>query len=631
MQRNSLVSIIAIAILVAAAIFLINGNLLSISGSLGGCSNCNSVGQISGGVITSIQNVQFLSNYAGLNGAVYLVTFVINGAGQALQGTQTTLAQGINSTYATHSNNQVSINYKLNSEQIEIPYTYSGYRLYQWGYTPIQTGWVAPSCAFGIVCSNEYPSGSNYNTTIAAGVYVGSIPESYLAGEVASYAQACASSGALNPIVVMTGQGTISGIIASSEAVSLMCIAPVQSKVATVYNPGAYSMLINASVTFTNGTTTQTLYLNSQQPSAYYANTLYAQIYGYTSSGRNIITSFPTVVVFNNDTSKVVNPFSVGSGLTASASTYTGTFPSGWLQTPLVLQGVTVSNVYAWSPVDSGILESNQNLNNYLYVEQNTSPTAQMQINLNGGSPYGILNITNNPEFYPEVQLAAKVSTLGVYVPVVEPKITLVSPSNLTFQSGSEQTVTFSVYNNASVAGGAYLSGACGNSTFSTSNFNIPAGVTVPISVAITSPYNPNLANEDITCMATVFSSSFSVYHSSVSFGAVVKPNCPTGYIYQNNLDCKPITPTLNNTNKTNVCAAGYGYNSGACVPVNVCPPHYYLNTSIVPPTCEPSIPQQGIGIGWYVLAGAGIIGGAYLFSRRSGAGKVKRSKGGLI
>lgn len=634
-DKHAFISVVAIAALVVIAVMLSTGQQLSFAGVSSGCNNCQSAGQIVGGVITGIQNVQFLSNYGNLNGAAYLVTFVINGAGQALQGTQTQLAQSINSSYSTHTNNQVSINYKLNSEQIEVPYTYSGYHLFQWGYTPLSTGWTNSSCPFGIVCSNSYPSGDNYNTTIAAGVYVGSVPEGYIAQEVSSYAAACANSGASNPVVVMTGQGTISGLIASSEAVSLMCISPVQSKVATIYNPGAYNININASITFSNGTIT-TMYLSSQHPSTYYDNILYAQIYGYENSGRNIITSFPTVVVFNNKTAKVVNPFSTATGLGASATTYTGAFPSEWIQTPLVLQGVTISNVYAWTPITSGIQSNNQALNNYLYVEQNTSPTAQMQINFSGGSPYGILNITSNPEFYPQVQLVAKLNTLSIYIPVAEPKITSISPSQLTFQSGSAQTVTFDVYNNASVAGGAYISGSCGSSTFSTPNFNVGAGQTVPISTSITSPYNPNLANEDITCIATVYSSSYSIYHNNINFQAVVKPNCPSGYIYQNNANCAPISPTLNNTNKTAVCAAGYKYENGACIPVNVCPTGYQLNSSIVPPTCEPEPVQQGIGIGWYILAGAIIIAVVYLFSRGAGKGRVrikvaKNSGGGIL
>jgi hypothetical protein len=623
-KTNALIGIFVVAVLVVAAFFIMHGNTLSFINTAS-CNNCQSVGQIVGGIITSIQNVQFLSNYASLNGAAYLVTFVINGAGQALQGTQAQLAQGINSSYATHSNNQVSINYKLNSEQIEVPYTYSGYHLYQWGYTPINTGWTNSSCPFGLVCSNSYPSGDNYNTTIAAGVYVGSIPEAFIAQEVSSYANACASSGASNPIVVMTGQGTISGLIASSEAVSLMCVAPVQSSVATVYNPGAYKLLINASITFTNSTTTATVYLNSQQPSAYYDSTLYAQIYGYTSSGRNIITSFPTVVVFTNGTDKVVNTFDAGALLSSTVS-YTGAFPSGWIagQNPLELQGVRITNVYSWQALTGAIQQSNQDLNNYLYAPQATSSASGMKIYLSGGSPYGVLNITSNPEFYPEVQLVAKLSTLGVYIPVVEPKIQSVSPNPTSFQSGSAQTVTFDVYNNASVAGGAYISGSCGSSTFSTPNFNVGAGQTVPISTSITSPYNPNLANEDITCIATVYSSSYSIYHNNINFQAVVKPNCPSGYIYQNNANCAPISPTLNNTNSTNVCAGGYKYENGACVPVNVCPTGYYLNSTVVPPTCDPSPVSQGIGWGWYLLAGVIIVAAVYLLSRGTGKGKSR-------
>lgn len=603
-NQKSIAPVLILVAIVVALIYFYGGNTFA-SGyleSTNGCSNCQSASQIVGGVITSIQNVQFLSNYAGLNGQAYLVTFVINGAGQALKGTQNQIAKGINSSYDTYSNNPVSINYNLNSEQIEVPYSYSGYHLYQWGYTPIKTGWVAPSCPFGLVCSNSYPSGSNYNTTIGAGVYTGSIPEAFIEQEVQSYVSSCSGSGAINPIVVMTGQGTASGLIASSEAISLMCIAPVQSSIATVYNPSSYNININASVTFSNGTTPETIYLNSQQPSGYYDNILYAQIYGYTNSGKNIITNFPTVVVFSNDTEKVVNPFSAASGLSASTA-YSGAFLSTWEQNPLQLQGVTIYSVFSWASITSGIQSSNQNLNNYLYLEQNTSASSQMKINMQGGSPFGILNITSNPEFYPEVQLVAKVNTLNPYIPVVAPHIIAVSPSQPDFQSGSSQTVTFDVYNNASISGAAYISGSCGSSSFSTPNFNINGTQTVPISVSINSPYNPNLANEDITCVATVYSSSFSIHQSSINFQATVKPNCPSGYIYQNNLDCVAEKPTLNNTNTTNECAVGYQYANGACVPVNVCPTNYYLNSTIKPPTCEP-IPQtqQGINPIWYIV-----------------------------
>lgn len=639
-KKNNLITVAIIAILVVVAIWISSGHLLALSSV--GCNNCNSPNaQISGGTILSLQNVQFLSNYGGLNGAAYLVNFVINGAGQALQGTQAQLTNDINnatdSNYATRSNNQVSINYNLLNEQLQIPYAYSGYNLFKWGYTPLLPSWQAPSCPLGVVCSNTYANQSNYNTTIAAGVYVGSVPQAFIEQETESYVSACLNSGASNPIVVITGQETGEGIIASSEAISLMCIAPAQSDIAAVYtNTGSYSINVNTSITFTNTTTSGTIYLNSQKSSGYYNNILYAQIYGYENSGRNIITSFPDVVVFGNNTAKVVNPFSTGSGLTASSTTYTGTFPSTWLQTPLVLQEVTIPNVYAWTPVKNGINSNNQAVNNYLYIEQNTSETSQMKINFNGGSPYGTLNITSNPEFYPEVQLVAKLSTLAVYIPVVIPKITSVSPSQVTFQSGSAQTVTFNVYNNASVTGSAYISGSCGSSTFSTPNFNVAAGQSAAISTSILSPYNPNLANEDITCIATVYSSSFSIYHSSITFQAVVKPNCPSGYIYQNNENCQPISPTLNNTNSTDVCAAGYKYENGACIPINICPTNYYLNTNMTPPTCEPSpVQQSGIGVGWYILGGAIIIAAVYLFSKRGGNTRIRISKsakrGGIL
>ncbi|MGC8580537.1 MAG: hypothetical protein ACP5MB_10855, partial [bacterium] len=611
---------IVLLLLLIAAITMFRGSLLAI-----GYQTPPTPSPIQGGTVTSIQNVSFFSNYPGLQGSAFLVNFVVNGNGQALQGTQSQIAKGINSSYATYTNNPVSISYSLNNEQVVAPYYYSGAHLYEWGYTPVMVKWTAPACPMGLFCANTYPSGSNYNTTIIAGAYIGSIPYSFLAQEVGSYVQACQNSGALNPITVITAQvsGSIMHGITNGEQISLMCIAPVQTSIGSVFQSnGTYSVNANVSIVFSNGTSTETINLNSSHPSAQYDNLMYAQIYGYLPSGRNIYSGdFPSVIIFSNSTPsqtnyKIVNPISPSSVLSASATTYTGSFPYSWLQTPLNLGGLTLTNVFSYGYLVDNINQQNQNLNNYLYAPQNTSAYSNMQVNFKSGVPYGVINITSNPELYPEVQLVAKLSTLGVYVPVVAPKIVSVSPSQVSFQSGSAQTVTFTVYNNATVSGSAYITGACGNVTFSTPNFNIPAQGTAQESVVIPAPYNPNLANEYLTCVATVYSSSFSIYHSSTNFQAIVKPNCPAGYIYQNNQNCQPVSPTLNNTNKTAVCAAGYKYENGACVPVNVCPPGYYLNSTMTPPTCEPTPVQPQNNYLLYIIIVILVIIVVLLFSK---------------
>ena len=91
-NNNKIILIAIIAIL--GFIFLSRSNFSSFSivptqlcssvpSSIQGVSCANQVN----GVITSLSQIQINSNFAPLNGEVWLVNFVLNGAGQSLVGT----------------------------------------------------------------------------------------------------------------------------------------------------------------------------------------------------------------------------------------------------------------------------------------------------------------------------------------------------------------------------------------------------------------------------------------------------------------------------------------------------------------------------------------------------------------
>jgi hypothetical protein len=607
-------------------IFLIVGAALYFGAGSSSHTFFNSTVQANGRA-TSISNVQFLSNYKNIDGPAYLVNFVVDGSGQSLNGTQSYIAKGINSSYSTSSNKQVSINFALTKESLMIPYPYMGAKLYQWGYSQVQVTYTPPGCPFGEQCQVGFTSDGSFNA--AETRYIGGTDNDYLYRVVNGFSQACkatANGGSVvNPVAVAV-QAQIAGIV----GYNLRCIAPTQTQIATIYNSGDAHVAYNLSVMFSNGTVSQTMRLSDLKTSDSYSNILYAAVYGQLPSGKSILTSYPSIATArtgstftNGQSTMLVNPLSTSAVLSGSASTYTGAFPTQWLVKNVNIGSTVVSDLYDLGTLQSSITEQNQNLNRYLYAPQNSSiATTKGTILFSQGSPYLSIDMTSQPAYYPEVQLIAKVSTLAVYVPVSVPQILSVNPNPVTFQSGSQVTETFMVKSN--VTGSAYISGACGSVTFSSSNFNLPAGQTVPVQVVIQSPVNSNLANTQVTCQATAYSSQFSIYSSTVSFSGTVKPNCPDGYIYQDGLTCKPIGGSLNNTNQTNVCAAGYKYENSVCVPTNFCPTGYILNTSVTPNKCDPSggSTGQGIGIGWYIVGGVAVIVVIVLLSNRGNSGR---------
>lgn len=627
---------ILLAVFIAAAVAILSlhlGGYLSFAS--GSSVATNSTAPIQGGTVTSLSSVKFLSNFAGLNGPAYLVGFTINGQGQSLNGTQGSIAQGINSSYSTHADNPVSITYALENESIAVRYQFQGTKLYAWRYVPVGIDYQNSTCGFGFVCSSSDPNASTY--TFAVGTYLGFNTEQYLLQRVDAFAASCASAPVSHPTTVYIGQAA--GSAFGSVSVELGCVAPFQVPMATIYQPYSQQLKLNASVTFTNSSYTCTIPLSDMHDSGSCGSTVYAQISGYAMSSNPMPVGYPSVADFYPNASivntslltgtyKQINQLPASSALLADSDTYTGQFPSSWLEANLVIDGLTVQNVYSLSQLSDSIASQNSNLNTFLYQPQNYTMLSRFDPSDNTG----YIDVSRAPIEYPEVQLVAKLATLSPYIPVAKPIITGVTPSRPVFQSGSAATLTFTVYNNASAGASFGISGACGNSTFSAQPVYAQpfASVTVPVSVQ--SPANPGLNNLVAPCSATAYSSSYSIFSSTFSFNSTVRPNCPSNYKYVNSLTCQPIGPTLNNTGgnqSANECPAGYEFLNGVCVAVNNCPVGYFENVTVSPPVCEPiSSPKNG-GANIYaiVLFIAIVAGLAFLGGRRRRGSRRRRTK----
>ena len=235
--------------------------------------------------------------------------------------------------------------------------------------------------------------------------------------------------------------------------------------ISSIYTSSNAHLYINASVTFTNTTLTHTMYLTNTNDSSAYANLLYAQIYGYTGSGQSIPTaSAPMVLLPTNGGKPIVTPAFQQSSILDNINT---AFPGTWLNVIQNIGGLPVQNIYTQSNLVAGINQANNQSQNIFYPQQPTSGWAGLNVT-NAGQVVGTLNVSSNPPYYPEVQLIAKLSTLAIYIPVAKPTITNIQPNPVYIQSGAQNSVIATVFNNASISSSVSISGACGNTTFST-------------------------------------------------------------------------------------------------------------------------------------------------------------------
>ncbi len=609
--------VITIILILAAIVFSYGyvNHLFSISGT----ASCNAAvtnlqcGQQVNGVVTSLSQVTLASNYGPLNcKSCWLANFVLNGGGQYLFGaTAQQIASQFNSSSSVKNNYAINIQAKLNYQKLVIPYTYSGTSLNLLKSEPIvfNFGWFTNGAGLLTSCYQTNQTASNPSYTVGC---TGQASNSDYLSVLQAYSNECSSGGGY-AFLVASGAATIGGVT-MGNAYQIDCLAVTSGTAGLVYSPGSPKISENLSIIYSNSTNTHTFYLTSASPQASYSNQLYAQIWGYSVGSLNtyIGTTSPTLIVEPSGTSLAL------PNIPISTIESLDTFQISSLQSAgLNFNNVPISNIYNPQPFLSGIGQQNTQVNNLLSSPlQGSSPFANIQILGYGGegryidaftgAPYeGIVDVTSNPVYYPEIQLISNAASLGITIPIAYPKIFSVSPNPIVIQSGAQATATFMISNNATVSGSAYIiiNAQNGTQIAETQDFSIPAQGTAQESVQIPA-YDPYLANLNTNFIATIRSAQMTSIYSSFSFPVVIKPNCALGSTYINNTSCQSTTST---------CVSGYAWNGTGCHPICSSPSIFNATTQ----SCYvPLRTNISIGEGWYIFAAIIVVVIIYLLYR---------------
>jgi len=619
MRRNGKVVVGLIIVLLLGLLIFSSGHFLSFYNY----NQCTSLSNVYcapqvGGAVTSLSQVSIGSNYGNLSGTFWLVNFILNGQGQYLfSSSSQQIASAINSSYQVKNNQQISINAKLNYQKLVIPYTNSGNGIYMLEAEPIDFafGWFSQGAGLGTLYTQvNQTANSNTYAFAVSGIYA----DTDEAKIFNAYSSECSSYGGYT--FVQTMSETIGGFNVV-QGYGLSCYGVTSTEVASIFTPGSPEIAENVSITYNNGTTSHTFYLTNTQPEQGYGNIALAQIVGYEVGSLNtyIGTTAPLLLGFTNGTQEVINPVSL------TTLQQLNNFNPAWLQPAgIEVNNVPFDNLYSFSAFQNGINYQNQQVNQLL-SKQNLQPTnpyyggtiigrytAMINNAYNGAPFYYVVDVTGNPVLYPDIQFLVSAQSLGIFVPVAYPKIISESPNPIIVRSGSSNSSTFLISNNASIQGSAYIIITASNGTIvgQSPDFSIPADGTTTESVII-SLYNPDLANLKVPLTATVYSAENTNIHNSYTFYAIILPNCPPGMVYFNNTNCK---------SEVNNCQPGYYWNGTSCH--LLCSPPSIFNATTqscqVPP--QPNN-QNGIGVGWYVLAIILIIVGAYALMRKGRGG----------
>ncbi|MDE1768110.1 MAG: hypothetical protein KGH62_01960 [Candidatus Micrarchaeota archaeon] len=562
--------IIAVAAVVIIAVLIFGVGLQSIGYQNNNCAYVNGIAtaacsQFVNGTVTGLSQVIIRSNYGPFNGAAWLVNLVVNGGGQGVFGTTSQqVASQFNSSATVTQNNKISISTSLISQKIAFPYSYSGMSLVQdqIKYIIFPFSWFSNGAGSLTSCSQANQSASNnFYLVTCSGLQANADLSSAFSG----YNSQCISASGLT-FVNASGTLNIFGFpVASSYA--LQCINVTAAPVDQVLYAGSPRVDSNVSVTFNNGTSSRTFFLTTQVPQQSFQNILTAQIYGYSTGALNTyIGSVAPIMLISSSGNAYFVPFQSTQTVQNLNQIPSSCFQSAGLQ----IGGQPVPYIYNPKPLQSCIVQQNTNINNLqTQSQQIQAPFANMQPSyvtnvrstdpaLNTGAPwYGVTTVTNNPVFFPQVQMIVSAQTLGINIPVAYPYIKSMSPNPLIIKSASTNGVSVTVGNNATVAASAYIvvSNQSGSIVTQTPNFNIPAKGTSTQSVSI-GAYNPNLANLQAQDLVTVYSSQQTSIFSSAILSLTVQPNCPPGSVYVNNTNC--VSPN-------NSCQAGYTWNGTAC------------------------------------------------------------------
>ncbi len=619
-----------IVIILVALFFLYiaqTRGLLSIGVPTTSCTSLPGVmcAQQVNGAITSLSQVETASNVGGLTGTFWLVNLILNGQGQYLfSSSAQTIASAINSSAQVQNNYPISIQAKLNYQHLVIPYTYSGTNLYVFNLVPVDFsfGWFSQGAGFltSYAQSNQTANSNTYIFNVS-----GPDADTDEQNIFNAYNNECTSLG--GETFGKTNAWTFFGI-KYEQAFVLSCYAVDKEAIAQVYSAGSPLLSENVQITYSNSTSSYSFNLTTQKPEQSYGDIALAQIVGYETGALNtyIGTTSPTLLVMNaTGQVKVINPVSTAtiqqySSLPSYAFQPEGISVAG-VPYNFILNQQTLQNAINQqnAQVESLINESLQTSNPYYggkvygyYAEGYYNPGTY------SGAPYYYsINVTSNPVLYPDIQLIVNAKSLGIYIPVAEPKLISYSPNPVEFRSGSSTTVNFVVYNNASVAGSAYIVITAQNGTVvaQSPDFSIPADgqVSEPITI---SGYNPNLANLATTWTVTIYSAEDTAIHSSMNASVIIQPNCPPGYVYVNNTNCK--NEAVNQTQ----CPVGEYYLNGTCYPI--CSPPAYYNTTTKSCSITPSN-KGNSNIMLYVVIITAIIASAYVLTKRKGGATPRR------
>lgn len=608
MKNNKKGIALLIALIAIFGIYLVlfgHTPLFSLSGNSTACglgSYCQP--PLVGGAITGISYLNFSSNYAPLNGPAYLVSETLDGAGQFVFG-QTisnivnSIDKSTNSSYKTNSTNNINITMQLNSQQLVVPYyTYSGQKLI---YTSLYNrtfnfGWFSNGA--GLLTYYSQVNQTNKTPTYTFAVW-GSSSTTDIINVFNAYSNQCKSLDG-TPVLVAQGSTSIAGIPSGQVAYQLGCKYVGQTNLGEILTAGSPTLNNNMTITYNNGTTSHSFILTSTVSESQYQNIELAQVIGYANSGKNTMLGTESPIAFVNLLGNIeFLPYETTQAIQQINS------PNGCYQSePITINGqATTGLIDSLSAMENCVKNQDTNVTDFL--QENLQPNSPWAgIKSNGQSfggiisnvYYGTLNVTNNPLYYPEVQMIVSAKTLGIYVPVAKPKIISIHPNPLLIQSGATQYVNVTVGNNASVKASAYIVvySNAGSVVYQTPDFSIPTSGKATIDVPI-SAFNNNYANLNSTDIIEVFSAEMTKFNSSAILYLTIKPNCPSGYVYVNNSNCQSEIH-----NSSNSCSAGYVNVNNACTPICQYPSVFNVTTR----SCETPLPKKsGIGLGWYILS----------------------------
>lgn len=589
-KRNAVIASVIVMLIIGAVIYLGGGSFLTSgasptnpipalncglnagSQSLNTSNLCKAMQIGSGGTITSLSQVQYDTSSGVLSGPVFLVNLVVNGAMQQLTGTVSQVQQALSAQGANYNTSnpsrQIAISYGLVNESYFIPYTSTGQNVELWGYAINYVSYNPPQAGLGgAECGGSFNSTDN---TYALACWpnfnpFSQVPPKFISNMTA-FAQACSSATGNRGIIAIinTSSEPFLFIPNQVEKASFQCLTPVGTPFVTQINQpsGTKYVYANVSFTYSNGTSTTTGYLSNYRTSLNLNNNLYAQLYGYSYSGSDILgASLPFLLQRTQQTPAgpliTWYPISqqnfaaiLADGYPASQQ-FTGSILGGLYSFPNGISSAVIPNVYALSAVQTNINTENAKVVSYIQ----TMPSSNFYYGsiINPSSPSGLLiplyNSTGyNPKlgavpWLPEIQLIAKVSSLGLYVPAPgEPAITNIQPSPFSLKSGTQGTLYVSVQNVGNSTAPFYVTVSYSGMTFGGMGSQMPIAVGNSYTFAI--PLTAITTQVNVTSQATISACSTAIGSSCVSKSFQIKTveQCPASGVPINSNTCQPLT-----------------------------------------------------------------------------------------